>query len=93
MGDHFAAAARQLGRPVATPPKLPPFAVHVWNTFSRLANARGGTGFGPAPLSFSEIDAFCRLTGERLDFWEIDAIRELDDAYLEEAAARAKDSR
>lgn len=35
------------------------------------------------PITHAEIDAWSRLYRVRLDPWEVDAIRALDDAFLE----------
>jgi hypothetical protein len=92
VGDHFAAAARQLGRPVVKPPPLHHAAVHVWNVFARLSSARSGNGFGPNPISYGEVAAYCAVTGDDLLPWEAEALRELDDVFLEEAAKAAERS-
>lgn len=66
-------------------PELPRGFSHVWNTFVRLHAARTGSGFGANPITYVEIDAYCRLSRLPLDPWEIEVIRALDDAYLAEA--------
>lgn len=82
VADHYEALARKGRKKKPKGPKLPPGAVHLWNAFIQLSNARGGNGYGPNPIPYTEIDAFCRLTETALDPWEIEAIRALDDAYL-----------
>ncbi len=54
---------------------------HVWDVFRDLASARQ-YGMAPNPIPFSEIDAYCRLRGLRLEGWEIDLIRTLDGIAL-----------
>lgn len=46
-----------------------------------LSKARGG-GMGPAPISYSDIEAFCRLTLTPMSAWEVSVIRRVDDAAL-----------
>lgn len=86
VADHYAALSRKGRKKKPVGPTLPPGAVHLWNSFVQLSNARGGNGFGPNPISFAELDAYSRLTAQAFDPWEIEAIRALDDAYLTEAA-------
>jgi hypothetical protein len=61
---------------------------NTWEAFWTLNASRGNTGFGPAPLLYSELQAWCSLMGERLDRWEITLFRTLDRAYLEEASKK-----
>ncbi|NAZ37146.1 hypothetical protein [Rubellimicrobium sp. CFH 75288] len=82
FADHQAAAARARGQPIPKGPEPPPEAVHIWNAFMALHLARSASDLGPNPLGWAEIDAWCRLTRTRLDPWEAEAIRALDDAYL-----------
>ena len=82
VGDHYAAVARQLGKPQLKPPPLPPAATHLWETFIDLARRRGGNGFDPMPITHTEIDAWQRLKQWPLAPWEVDAIAALDDAYF-----------
>jgi hypothetical protein len=48
-----------------------------------MSRARGSTGFGPAPLSWADIEAWSRVTGTPVDPWEARAIRAIDDAIIE----------
>jgi hypothetical protein len=63
-------------------PVLPDLAVHVWKWFLELSRGRDA-GFAANPLKYSEIEAWCRLSGTRLEPWEIRAICRLDMAYFE----------
>lgn len=82
MSDHYAALEKAglWKRPKG--PTLHPEMAYLWNAFARLHAARGSSGFGPAPISFSEIAAFDTLTAANLTAWEVEAIRALDDEYL-----------
>lgn len=44
---------------------------------------RRQNGMSLNPLSSSEIESYCRLRGRTLSEWEVDAICELDNKYLE----------
>lgn len=88
VSDHLAVVARVTGRKLDdNAPKLPREMRYLWRTFVSLHRARGSNGWGPSPIAWSDIDAFCRLTGVALDPWEVEAIRAVDEAFLETAAA------
>ena len=87
LGDHYAAMVRSGRRAAPKPPELPRGATQIWNAFAELHAARGGSGFGPLPISYAEIESYLRVSGERLAPWEVKALRGLDDQWL---AARAK---
>ncbi|MCA0032767.1 hypothetical protein [Mesorhizobium sp. B263B2A] len=59
-------------------PPLPACLTYLWSTFLRISNRRSAD----APLLWSEIDAFLRVTGRRFDPWEIEMMEALDRAYL-----------
>lgn len=67
---------------VANAPALPVACTQLWQDFLELHHCRGTTGFGPSRISFVEIDAWQRVNGVRLPFWQIRAIRSADDAYI-----------
>lgn len=86
VGDHLAAMKRKgRGPKTIAAPDLPPGTVHIWNAFAQIHAARGGSEIGPNPISYLELDAYCRVTKTALGPWEIDVIRALDDAYLASA--------
>lgn len=82
MADHYAAVARATGAEVAPAPVLPAALAYLWNHFASLHRCRGGNGFGPNPISWSEIKAYCDVTRTALCSWEVEAIRALDDEFL-----------
>lgn len=86
ISDHLASVARQLGKAVtavdAKPPDLPLGARLIWRAFLELHKTRGALGFGPAAISFAEIDAWQRVMHSRLKPWEVEALRAVDDAFL-----------
>jgi hypothetical protein len=65
---------------------LPPFPVglqYLWDIFVRLRR-RTAPGFaGMTPISWPDLDAFCRLTQFRLLPWELRLIEALDAACLQ----------
>jgi len=79
----------ELEKELALPP-IPIGAVHIWAAFIRLHNRRGSSGFGPSPILWSDIEAFSRLSGIRLDPWEIEIIEDLDLVFFAEQAKTQK---
>lgn len=71
-------------------PALPDGVDAVWGAFKALSNARGQGNGGPAPLVFSEIEAYARLHGLALSSWELDTLQALDRVWLAACAARLK---
>lgn len=60
---------------------MPGLCAHLWRWFQELAATRQ-SGFGANPISFSEIDAWARLTRTRPAAWEVRALRALDNELL-----------
>lgn len=73
---------------LANAPKLPDGCEQLWADFVSLHDCRGSTGFGPMRVTFADLDAWQRVTGNKLQAWEIDAIRRADNAYLADYAER-----
>lgn len=88
VADHYAALAKKGRKAQPKGPSLPPEAVHLWNHFVQLHAARTSGGMGPNPITYAELDAYCRLTAAGLDAWEVGAVRALDDAYLASLAEK-----
>lgn len=64
---------------------MPPFPEalrYLWTMFLRLRRRVAGSGFGPAAITWVDIDACCRLLRVRLAPWEVEIIEALDDTYL-----------
>lgn len=57
---------------------------YLWRWFLELHGGRTSNGFGVNPIGWLELDAWSRLTGRRLAGWEVQAIRDLDRAFLQE---------
>jgi hypothetical protein len=73
----------ELEAELAAPP-LPSALSYLWTAYSRLAARRGSNGSGPNFITYTDIDAFARLTGIRLNAWEIEMIEALDRCYIAE---------
>lgn len=82
LGEHYAALER-MGKVVLRSPALPPAGIPVWNAFARLSYSRSSNGFGANPIPYTEIEAFCRLTGTDLSPWEVETITALDALFRE----------
>ncbi|MBY0431698.1 MAG: hypothetical protein K2Q10_10910 [Rhodospirillales bacterium] len=65
------------------PPDLPPQVEHLWSWYAELESGRGGSGFGPQPLSYADIDAWARLMSVRPSPWEVLALRRIDILWLD----------
>lgn len=79
----------QLANPDMQPgpddPQVPLAGVRVWGIFLALHNARGG-GFGPAPITYQDIEAYAWVKREPVRPFEVEIICALDRAYLEAVA-------
>lgn len=71
-------------------PKLPQGLGYLWRDFLDLHNSRSGSGFGPARITFADIDAWQRVTGFELAPWELSAVRAADGAYFDSIANQRK---
>lgn len=83
--DHLASAWERSGkepRRLVEAQELPAGLELLWDDFLELHSARGSTGFGPARITFVDIDAWQRVNGVTLRPWQIEAIRRADNAYL-----------
>lgn len=56
---------------------MPLDTAHVWGWFLDLHTART-SGMSANPISFTEIDAYCRLNGLALSSWELGLLRRVD---------------
>jgi hypothetical protein len=71
-------------------PPLPKAVGHIWGAFLRLSAHRQSAGFGPGPITWPDLDAFCRMTRTRLVPWEVEMIEDLDSLWLAEKAREIK---
>jgi hypothetical protein len=64
-----------------TCPPFPEALEYLWNVFLRLSARRGSGGFGVAPITWADIDAFVRHSGIQLAPFEVRLIEDLDNLY------------
>lgn len=70
-------------------PEIPEEALYLWAWFCELLSARHVGPGGPETIDFTEISSWARLTRRSPTPWEVDMLRDLDDAWLS-ARAEAK---
>lgn len=63
-------------------PPLPECMVGAWRIFLELTGGRTMHAAGPNPITWTDIDAYCRQSGASLASWELAAIRAADAAFL-----------
>jgi hypothetical protein len=69
---------------------LPPEAFYLWEAWEEL-HATRSSGMASNPITWTEIYAYQRCTGDRLIHWEARAVRAIDDAYMAAVAEVATD--
>jgi hypothetical protein len=72
-------------------PPLPSCLAYLWDIFCRLSSRRGSNGSGPNLITYIEIDAFQRVSGVRLNAWEVQTIEAFDRCWIAERY-RVKDA-
>lgn len=65
---------------------------HIWEWFLDLSLARP-VGYGPTPISFSEIEAYSRLMGVEITPWEVEQLRRIDRLAVVEASKKRKQTK
>jgi hypothetical protein len=68
-------------------PGCPDGALYLWGWFLELNRRRPSGGMGPGSIGHQDIKAWCSLRGIRLAPWELDALDDLEQAWM---AAQAK---
>lgn len=63
-------------------PDFPEEYTFAWASFFELNQSRSSNGFGVNPISFTEIEAYLRLTGKVLLPYEINGINTIDSCFL-----------
>ena len=61
---------------------IPDLLFYLWVYFKQLNEARGNNGYSPNPLSFLEIEAWCRLMQISLSSFDIECLMALDQEFL-----------
>ncbi len=82
--EHYESVERQTGRrPIGLDgPKFPNLMGHVWSAFLCLHGSRSFGFAGPNPITYLEVKAFMDTTGAILSGRDVEAIMELDKAFL-----------
>ena len=89
-GISVAELKAQHGVKVGDEPQLPLSMVHIWHAWQDIAQGRGCSGFGVEPISAMEIESWSRQTGTKLDPWEFDAVRKIDNVFRTVLTNRSK---
>ena len=78
-------------------PDVPENGEYLWAWFQELSSGRGNNGFGVLPLSWADMAAWARLTGNLPEPWETAILRSMDGAFLavwhEETGRKLSESR
>lgn len=67
--------------PRLEPARIPDEARGLWESFFALSAARR-SGMSAQPLTYTDLDAWCRLTGTTLTPWELETLTIMDAAAL-----------
>jgi hypothetical protein len=73
--------------------ELPDSCRQVWNWFLDLHSTRSSNGFGPNPISFSEIKSYFDLASVEPDDWEVQLLRRFDHEVLDLSAKQMEKER
>jgi hypothetical protein len=92
LGDQLESISKQTGMPLEelyrkhdVGPIAPlPGGEVLLNTFFEMSAGRQSTEAGPASLSWVDMSSYLQLMDERLDPWEVRALRQLDNTFLTE---------
>ena len=84
LRDHLESVERQTG---ITPDQLKPLPFpealeYIWRDFLELNDARTSNGYTLNPISYSELDAWNRLTNKQATTQDIGVIKMLDTVFL-----------
>lgn len=92
IDDHMASVRAQTsGVAEAATPDLPtvePELFYLWDAWRELNCARQSGGMASNPVSYLEIEAYCRIVGVQFEPWEARAIRAVDDTFLAVMASK-----
>ncbi len=89
LEKHFVEA---LGKHLTSgePPAVPDLGRDLWAIFIGVARSRTYHAAGPNPISYAEIEAYCRLYRWPLEPHHIDVLTAMDDAWLTHAYGQMK---
>lgn len=83
--DHLEQVYKQTGikpKELENDNDFPSILSHVWSAFVHISNGRSSGFSGPNPIQYSEIKAWCELTGTPLSSWNVEIIKLLDAKYI-----------
>ncbi len=72
------------------PKESPEVLFYLWAYFKQLNETRGNNGYSPNPLSFLEIEAWCRLMDISLSSFDVECLIALDQEFLVSYANQVK---
>jgi hypothetical protein len=90
LREHLMQAEKQIGKGKVKELQMPPFPFQLyreWGWFSDLHAARQSSGFGPLPLSYSEMHSYFFLINEKPNPWQMGMLRRLDGVALKHYAS------
>jgi hypothetical protein len=62
--------------------KIPTSLQYLWDFFTDLNSSRG-SGWGNAPLTYTEIKSWCELYEIHLSGWELSTLKQMDSKFLQ----------
>jgi hypothetical protein len=65
-------------------PKVSPGAKYLINMFRELSSTRQSGMNGMFPITYLEMRAYSELTDYELEPWEVEVIKNMDSAFMEE---------
>lgn len=71
-------------------PSVPEEGEHLWAWFQELCAGRANSGFGPTAISWSDMEAWARLTCTPLSPYDVLTLRSMDAAFLSVYAAETE---
>ncbi|SFP62554.1 phage tail assembly chaperone [Tranquillimonas alkanivorans] len=69
-------------------PRPPEGSESVWNAFVALSRTRKRTAEGPEPITYAEVDAYCRLMRVPLEPRHVGILCAMDRIWLDHATGR-----
>lgn len=78
---------------IADAPPLPDGLESLWSDFLELHDSRGSTGWGPARITFTDLQAWQSVRGTMLTPFEVDCIRRADNMWLVDFAPKPKEEK
>ena len=90
--EHLTVAWQATGRkpPQLNQPELHTLIAYIWGWFTELHACRGSNGYGPSPISYSDMYYWSRLKGIDLRKWEINTICSIDSIYIQKSQKSTK---